>query len=513
MGKYPLGKKLPEFRRANDYGGEYPAKLWISKLESDFEIAGYDIEDIPIPPPLFIRAFEVLLCGDAAIKMLSNHRIQRIMDNRTQTKIEDVQTVKSWLISQYPIVSQMIPRGNLLDELRELSQQEESLETYFERAHELLKYTGSRDQFSEENGDPAGPRNEELRLHVLNNTDSGLTSLRRTYEVARNSVKVLETRNRNAKERMEGQNMRTLEEEMQRMRIEMERADSYFNKMGISATAAQPQGPRNFSNQGRGMFGGPDNFVGSPTSGASGIQNGGTYPALKPRSESLHPIINGTESFGPARNGLLCVRCGEKGHTKVVCRNKTLPYWERAYLAEKVKPQRNATAHLIAITEEGERSENSARLGKSASGNTNKVISFDEFAAEAADPAYAGHKVEIDGLQYQAADHSDADHLVSKAVSAMAAKRRRVGEAQEDEYEISEIRTGGSKKAGNRQLKTIVGRMRQGPLNYIELAKGFKADINLLDLMQASSEVTRQFRHLGTRQRSKKKSSKGKEKA
>ncbi|KAI6245925.1 hypothetical protein HI914_06297 [Erysiphe necator] len=87
-GKYPLGKKLPEFRRANDYAGEYPAKLWISKLESDFESAGYDIKEIPIPPPLFICAVEVLLCGDAVIKMLSNYRIQMIMDSRTQATIE-----------------------------------------------------------------------------------------------------------------------------------------------------------------------------------------------------------------------------------------------------------------------------------------------------------------------------------------------------------------------------------------------------------------------------------------
>ncbi|KHJ30284.1 hypothetical protein EV44_g3706 [Erysiphe necator] len=274
-----------------------------------------------------------------------------------------------------------------------------------------------------------------------------------------------------------------------------------------------PQGPRNFPNQGRGMSGGPDNFVGSPTSGPSGTLIRGTYPALKPRSESLHLIIIGIESFDPARNGLSCVRCGEKGDTKVACRNKTIPYWEQAYLAEKFNPQRSETAYLIAITEEDERSENSARSGKNASGNTNKVISFDEFATEAAEPTYSDDKVENDGLQYQAAEHSDDDHLVSKAVSAMVAKRRRVGKAQEEEYEIPEIRTGGLKKAGNGQLKTIVDRLGQGSLNYIGLAKGFRADINLLDLLQASPEVMRQFRHFGTKQLSKKKSSKGKEKA
>ena len=108
-----------------------------------------------------------------------------------------------------------------MHELRELSQDEdELLDAYFERAQELLRYTGSRDQFVEENGDPVpAPEvcmlnvitessvrdiaDEELRLYVVNNTDVSLSTLRKKYEVVRNGAKVLETRNRITKERVE----------------------------------------------------------------------------------------------------------------------------------------------------------------------------------------------------------------------------------------------------------------------------------------------------------------------
>lgn len=96
-----LGKKLPDFKRAFDYTGNYPAKFWISRLERDLENAGYDEDEISLPPSLILRAVEALPCAYATMKMLSTPQIQRVIDNRRGAKIQVMQAVKWWLMSQY----------------------------------------------------------------------------------------------------------------------------------------------------------------------------------------------------------------------------------------------------------------------------------------------------------------------------------------------------------------------------------------------------------------------------
>lgn len=76
-----LSEKLPDFKRATDYSGDYPARLWISTLECDFENVGYDENESPVPPPLFLRAVEVLFFRDVEIKMLADPWVQRILNN------------------------------------------------------------------------------------------------------------------------------------------------------------------------------------------------------------------------------------------------------------------------------------------------------------------------------------------------------------------------------------------------------------------------------------------------
>lgn len=89
--------KLPYFHRASDYFGDYPAKLWLSRLKSDFEVSGYDEDINPIPPPLFLRVAEVLICGNFTNKLISNPCGSRIVDNRKRAKSKDMQVVNSWL--------------------------------------------------------------------------------------------------------------------------------------------------------------------------------------------------------------------------------------------------------------------------------------------------------------------------------------------------------------------------------------------------------------------------------
>ncbi|KAI6247094.1 hypothetical protein HI914_05181 [Erysiphe necator] len=582
--------RLPRFQRATDYSGDYPAKLWLSRLESDFEESGYD-DDIQIPPSLFIRAIEVLICGDAANKLLSNPRMSRIIDNRKSAKLEDVQAVKLWLQSQYPGAVQPIYKGSILEELRELSQVDgETLEAYFERAMELLRYTGSRDQLIEENGDSVpesevcmrnvvaesfvrGIREEELREYVLDHADVGVLGLRKTYEATRNGARFLETRHRIARERQERNQVRTLEEEVKRMTEETKRVDAYFSNMGVSAaavrsgqhqyqytasiancsgsrpqheissqiprnnTSAPPQGPRRNFNQGKAIPPlGPrsqldprgamtsyniqdhSNHSGALSSNFSNqkinqnqgqptMQLGGNYPALKPRSDSRHPIINGSETFDPSKDGLLCTRCGVKGHAKPACRNEALPYWERAYLNEKVNPRLSATSHLLALTKEEDATGESYRQWGTPLKDRGGVLTLEEFADVSQPAECASRAVEIGTMMCKAVGHENDDLAAANIVEVMAAKRRRVVEEEhENDYETRETRggSGKAKKAGMRQLKTIVGRQGQGPMNYLELARRFKVDMNLLELMQVSPEVTRQFKRAGTRESTRK---------
>ncbi len=53
---------------------------------------------------------------------------------------------------------------------------------------------------------------------------------------------------------------------------------------------------------------------------------------LPDRSTSKNPWINGTLYWAFAKDGLLCVKCGTKGHSATKCNGMSLPAWEQSYL-------------------------------------------------------------------------------------------------------------------------------------------------------------------------------------
>ena len=50
------------------------------------------------------------------------------------------------------------------------------------------------------------------------------------------------------------------------------------------------------------------------------------------RSTSKNPWINGTLFWSQTKDGLLCVKCGNKGHISQICKGSPLPEWKQSYL-------------------------------------------------------------------------------------------------------------------------------------------------------------------------------------
>lgn len=87
----------------------------------------------------------------------------------------------------------------------------------------------------------------------------------------------------------------------------------------------------------------PPVLVQNPSRGNAGRNGNPNPPAgnrfrqqqskdLPERSASKNPWINGTLHYSHGKDGLLCVKCGTKGHMASNCKAMPLPAWEQSYL-------------------------------------------------------------------------------------------------------------------------------------------------------------------------------------
>ena len=81
-------------------------------------------------------------------------------------------------------------------------------------------------------------------------------------------------------------------------------------------------------NQNRGNAGRNAN----PSTGSRFKSQQPTPKEMPDRTVSKNPWINGTLSWSYGKDGLLCVRCGTKGHSARNCDGSPLPAWEQSYL-------------------------------------------------------------------------------------------------------------------------------------------------------------------------------------
>ncbi|KAI0991892.1 hypothetical protein K3495_g16295, partial [Podosphaera aphanis] len=76
-----------------------------------------------------------------------------------------------------------------------------------------------------------------------------------------------------------------------------------------------------------------------------------------------------------------------------------------------------------------------------------------------------------------------------------------IGDVLNDDEHTAKISKNATrrKRRAEKQLREIVGRLGQGPVNYKKLAEEIKVEVSLMDLFQISPDMTKAFKKLSTR--------------
>jgi hypothetical protein len=140
---------LPDYS-AGHYDGTIPASRWLTRLNYDFKKAGHKKPD----PEMFLEAIEMLMEGEPAKRLDSTPRIRKLIDRRsTDSPQIDVDTVKEWLMEEFPSSVQDVTETDVQTEIEGLLQMaDEPLAAYYQRAASILRRTHGRDKPREDGG-------------------------------------------------------------------------------------------------------------------------------------------------------------------------------------------------------------------------------------------------------------------------------------------------------------------------------------------------------------------------
>jgi hypothetical protein len=157
------GQKLPDFDNAGLYRGDIPASRWLARLAFDFQEGGH----IHPEPERFLDAIEILLEDEPATRLESTPWIRKIIDKRRNASAADVQTVKNWLMGEFPILVENGPDEDIQSDIEAFAQGgSESLSSYYQRAVTLLRRCSGRDNPRDD--DTTTPRLEGCEITVVN---------------------------------------------------------------------------------------------------------------------------------------------------------------------------------------------------------------------------------------------------------------------------------------------------------------------------------------------------------
>jgi hypothetical protein len=382
---------LPDFANAGRYNGDIPASRWITRLIYDFKKAGQPVPD----PELFLEAVEMLLEGEPARRLDSTPRIRRLIDNREAAAAAHVNTVKEWLMEEFPTSVEDVTEIDVQSEIESLEQgPAEALASYYQRTLGILRKTHGRDRPRDTdrsttlsglevtmlncvvNAFVKGLFQDNLRKAALQKDAATCGALWKSYEMVQAAQRSLQLEKQieealSSKKRLadlekfvldhHGRTATVVLAEVKQnphalMRTMPNAQASYQNSYN-AYPASRPQQssvmpiqnpPQSNSSQprldqkqapfrGYGQGGNSGNYQGN--SGgyqrpASQSQNRGGQAPLPPASQSKNPVINGSEVHD--RRKTLCVQCGQYGHLKPQCRATPLSYWEQSYLRQMV---------------------------------------------------------------------------------------------------------------------------------------------------------------------------------
>lgn len=344
----------PQF--AGKFSGGNGAR-WLRQIKHDLKERGKTtVEDQ-------LEYIDLLLEGKAAKWADSNTKVRSILDNVGTASAADLLAVQEAIKDKYPADVDDEPEISAQSLLKSLKQdKDESMASYHQRATAILSKLDCKDQSR------AGDRNmtsgekfilegvitafvdglldSALRMESINARVTNCGSLWRALEIVVDSQKFLQ-----------------LKEKIRREDVEKKKAEAWdafstmkpgqVNSYLVSAGLPIPASLAALQNQSRSQ-----STTTVPTANQQTVpnqqaiqtyvpphrQNNNTMAAppqvqnqpFPERTQSLHPIINGSAVYN--RNmGHMCFKCGDAdGHYEENCTGRPMACWEMAYLKKIV---------------------------------------------------------------------------------------------------------------------------------------------------------------------------------
>ncbi|KAK6585463.1 hypothetical protein PZA11_002190 [Diplocarpon coronariae] len=574
-----MGTTLPKYELSGRFtGAEGNASRWLNRLQYDFKSAGYTTPD----PEMFFEAIDILFEGQAAEWLDSSAEFRAIIDEKENATVDHVANFKQALKAEYPTKVADHTENNIQYDIKNLAQNpDESLAAYYQRTTHLLRRAHGKDA-GRLTTSPAlssieqvvldsiiaafieGIHDDELRVAALSKSALSSGALWKALDVVKDAQNTLNT-------------TREMEQRRQE-KFETEQLRQLCHKQyGMSASAVlsllnagkpvvpvnQKSSPyalrstppvelhgnlplhstttnRNGNQNGRGAL--------QETNNAQNVQQANTNPdwrarqntkayAVPPRSQSLHPVINGSKTYDSKKDGVLCVRCGDFGHKATECTGNELAAWEKAYLRQAIWGG-NVGSYLANITgtskynkspsakaEEGSEESSSSNQRHEAPSNQ---VSFDDYVKALAsnncslgtlslDSKMAGRPKKRPRMSIEELMNSSDDEPMPTPTTKPAGKAsnkpadKKASEPIDDDATTDAEKVARKKgKRAVRYLREIVAREGMGPMNYQELADRIKVPLSLTEFFQVSPEGSKEFRRLSTRKNHKSSKKEGK---
>ena len=346
----------PSFQLTGFYSGDgsEPINRWFRRF--DVEVLGYADQAGVVPPAKYIKALLILLKSTAADWVESHYQTSAIINKREPTEA-DVKILVDLLEERFPGTSVDTAPIPLSTELLNLGQHsDESLASYYQRTANLMSRFGAKDRpsstsalstFSQVDGFTLdsiiqafvrGITDQAIRKKIYKNWQDDF-SLRGVYNLAeqarRSKLEVAKRMQEESKD-SELDQLRAILQRLPPSQVEAVRSALATNPGGSVITqplqAPQQQQPRAQYEQQQPRRPLRD----TPNTGNRRFNPRAEPKELPDASKSKNPYINGTLIWSIDKDGVLCIRCGEIGHTGKNCNHMPLPAWEQSHLKHLV---------------------------------------------------------------------------------------------------------------------------------------------------------------------------------